>query len=109
MSTTTALITIDPVAAARLDELGLRDEVNDAIEFTQATVPSLHSIKVEPCDDESEPEGLRVCVRVLRDAPYQRRDPVERTWNLAVIDGKSQHFLRWVATIIWPKEVYGEG
>src|SRR5437764_1040161 len=104
MSTAIVPVIIDPRAGARLDELGLRDEVNDVIEFTQTTVPALHSIRVDPYDDESEPEGLRVCLLVLRDAPYERRDSVERSWNVAVVSRRSHHFLRWVATIMWPRE-----
>lgn len=81
-ATTTIPITVDPEAAARIDELGLRPEFEEMLEKARAIMPDIRAIEVtlefDPEEVEREP---MILITPLRPEPSQDYDPLDREWG----------------------------
>jgi hypothetical protein len=75
-------ITVEPEAAARIDELGMRREFEEMLEQARAIMPDTRAIEVAL---ESDPEELdpepRIVITPFRPDPAADYDPLDGQWG----------------------------
>jgi hypothetical protein len=77
----TVPITITPEAAARIDELGIRSEVEQMIEHTRQTVPALKRIEVVLEDAYDTWDQPYLTIHATRGDAYRPGDRVDQEWG----------------------------
>jgi len=80
-ATTTIPITVSPEAAARIDELGMRQEFEEMIEQTRRLMPEMRAIGVTLGYEYEEERDPAVVISPYRPEPDSDRDPLERQWD----------------------------
>jgi hypothetical protein len=74
-------IVVTPEAAARVDQLGMKAQLESMLEHTCRTVPDLRRLRVvlePPYDTGDEPY---LTIEATRSAPYRPEDPVVCSWG----------------------------
>jgi hypothetical protein len=77
----TVPVTITPEAAARIDELGIRPEVEQMIEHTRQTIPALKRIEVVLEDAYDTWDQPYLTIYATRGDAYHPGDRVDRDWG----------------------------
>jgi hypothetical protein len=80
-ATTSVPLTIEPEAAARIAELGMKAELEHMLDHTRKVVPHLRHIGVTltpPYDTGDEPY---LAIEATRSGTYAGDDPTEREWG----------------------------
>ena len=104
-STGTLPITMPPEVAARIDELGLRAELDRVLAYTQSVVETLSTIRIVPYHDPLEPDGMRMEIVAIKEARYVRQDSERRRWLDAVLAMISPDFRRWFVFDLFSREM----
>jgi hypothetical protein len=103
MAAATTPVSITPEAEARIDELGIRREVEQMLEYTRQLIPGLRSIEVSLFEDLDEPGDPLIAVMAWQ------VDPVEVSANRSLHDRWLEWFVRafpaavtrWVTFDVW--------
>jgi hypothetical protein len=74
-------ITVVPAAAARVDELGLRREFEQMLDYLQRHVPGLRAIAVHLDAEVNMWDNASIVLTTHQDAPGQAVDPSRRQWR----------------------------
>ena len=77
----TVPVTITPEAAARIDELGIRAEVEQMIEHTRQAIPALKRIEVVLEDAYETWDQPYLTIYATRADAYRPEDRADREWG----------------------------
>jgi hypothetical protein len=84
------LITAD--AEQRLQELGMRTELDAMLEYTKKTVPGLRAIEVRPYFEQ---DGTMLIITAYKDPPDTEDDPAQRNWDSWAVQAFPPEVHRW--------------
>lgn len=105
MSATTVPVTIAPQAAELINELGLRDAIEQMIEHTRQVVPDLQTIElgreIQPSDC---PEDRYVVIEAWRTGPTPLEDPTDDEWREWFLRAFPPKVTAWVVFHLFDRE-----
>jgi hypothetical protein len=109
MAVATVPVSITPEADARIDELGIRLEVEQMLEYTRRTIPDLVAIEVERYDDPDEPGDPRIIIIAWQAAPLDSTPDRSQLyqWVEWFIQAFPSEVTRWVSFDVWHRDSDG--
>jgi hypothetical protein len=79
-------------AEERLQELGMRNELEAMFEHTKKTVPGLRAIEVSPFFEQ---DGTMLMITAYKDPPDTEEDPTQRDWYSWLVEAFPPQVHRW--------------